>query len=58
MDPNKKFLGGAEQSPNLNKPVQMSLPRMSFEIVELLMTHLERLPILNLFLQKQRIVLK
>jgi hypothetical protein len=33
--PTQKFLARLEQSPNLNKPVQMSLPRMSFELVGL-----------------------
>ena len=31
--PKQKFLARLEQSPNLNKAVQMSLPRMSFEMV-------------------------
>lgn len=31
--PKQKFLARLEQSPNLNRPVQMSLPRMSFEMV-------------------------
>ena len=29
--PTQKFLARLEQQPNLNKPVQISLPRMSFE---------------------------
>jgi len=33
--PTQKFLSRLEQSPNLNKPVQMSLPRMSFELIGL-----------------------
>jgi len=33
--PTQKFLARLEQSPNLNQPVQMSLPRMSFEFVGL-----------------------
>jgi hypothetical protein len=33
--PTQKFLARLEQSPNLNKPVQISLPRMSFELVGL-----------------------
>jgi hypothetical protein len=33
--PTQKFLARLEQSPNLNKPIQMSLPRMSFELVGL-----------------------
>jgi hypothetical protein len=33
--PTQKFLARLEQSPNLNKPVQMSLPRMSFELMGL-----------------------
>lgn len=33
--PTQKFLARLEQSPDLNKPVQMSLPRMSFEFVGL-----------------------
>jgi hypothetical protein len=31
--PTQKFLARLEQSPDLNKPVQVSLPRMSFELV-------------------------
>jgi hypothetical protein len=31
--PTQKFLARLQQSPDLNKPVQMSLPRMSFEMV-------------------------
>jgi len=31
--PTQKFLARLEQSPDLNKPIQMSLPRMSFELV-------------------------
>ena len=30
--PTQKFLARLEQSPDLNKPVQMTLPRMSFEM--------------------------
>jgi hypothetical protein len=33
--PTQKFLARLEQVPNLNKPVQISLPRMSFEMVGL-----------------------
>ena len=33
--PQQKFLARLEQSPNLNKPVQITLPRMSFEFVGL-----------------------
>lgn len=33
--PTQKFLARLEQQPNLNAPVQMSLPRMSFEFVGL-----------------------
>jgi len=33
--PTQKFLARLEQVPNLNKPTQISLPRMSFEIVGL-----------------------
>lgn len=33
--PTQKFLARLEQSPNLNKPIQMTLPRMSFELVGL-----------------------
>ena len=33
--PTQKFLARLEQSPNLNQPVQMSLPRMSFEFTGL-----------------------
>jgi len=33
--PTQKFLARLEQSPNLNAPVQMTLPRMSFEFVGL-----------------------
>lgn len=31
--PTQKFLARIEQSPDLNRPTQMSLPRMSFEVV-------------------------
>ena len=31
--PTQKFLARLEQVPNLNKPVQMNLPRMSFELI-------------------------
>ena len=31
--PTQKFLARLEQSPNLNKPVQITLPRMSFELM-------------------------
>ena len=33
--PTQKFLARIEQSPNLNKPVQITLPRMSFEFTGL-----------------------
>ena len=33
--PTQKFLSRLEQSPDLNKPVQMTLPRMSFELTGL-----------------------
>lgn len=33
--PSQKFLARLEQSPDLNKPVQMTLPRMSFEFIGL-----------------------
>ncbi len=33
--PSQKFLARLEQSPDLNKPIQMTLPRMSFEFVGL-----------------------
>ena len=33
--PIQKFLARVEQQPNLNSPVQMTLPRMSFEFVGL-----------------------
>jgi len=33
--PTQKFLARLEQSPNLNRPVQMTLPRMSFEFIGL-----------------------
>jgi hypothetical protein len=33
--PSQKFLARLEQSPDLNKPVQMNLPRMSFEFIGL-----------------------
>ncbi len=33
--PTQKFLARLEQEPNLNKPVQITLPRMSFELVGL-----------------------
>lgn len=33
--PTQKFLARLEQSPDLNRPVQMTLPRMSFELIGL-----------------------
>ena len=33
--PTQKFLARLEQSPDLNKPVQITLPRMSFEFTGL-----------------------
>ena len=33
--PTQKFLARLQQSPDLNKPVQITLPRMSFEFVGL-----------------------
>jgi hypothetical protein len=33
--PTQKFLARLNQSPNLNKPVQITLPRMSFEFTGL-----------------------
>ena len=33
--PSQKFLARLEQSPDLNKPVQMNLPRISFEFIGL-----------------------
>jgi hypothetical protein len=33
--PTQKFLARMEQAPNLNKPVQITLPRMSFEFTGL-----------------------
>ena len=33
--PTQKFLARLNQQPDLNKPVQMSLPRMSFEFIGL-----------------------
>jgi hypothetical protein len=33
--PTQKFLARLEQSPDLNKPIQMTLPRMSFEFIGL-----------------------
>jgi translation elongation factor P/translation initiation factor 5A len=33
--PTQKFLARLEQSPNLSKPIQITLPRMSFELVGL-----------------------
>src|SRR6056300_1042040 len=33
--PTQKFLARLEQSPNLDKPVQITLPRMSFEFTGL-----------------------
>ncbi len=33
--PTQKFLARLEQSPDLNRPIQMTLPRMSFEFIGL-----------------------
>ena len=40
--PQQKFLARLEQSPNLNKPVQITLPRMSFEFTDFSMMEQER----------------
>jgi len=41
--PTQKFLARLEQSPDLNKPVQITLPRMSFEFVGLSYDHSRKL---------------
>ena len=45
--PTQKFLARLNQSPNLNKPVQITLPRMSFEITSIGYDPERKLPKLN-----------
>jgi hypothetical protein len=35
MDPRQKFLARIQQQPELNKPIQITLPRMSFEMISI-----------------------
>ncbi len=50
--PTQKFLARIEQSPNLNKPIQMTLPRMSFEFVGLTYDNSRKLTTTQSFLSK------
>jgi len=50
--PTQKFLARIEQSPNLNKPVQMTLPRMSFEFIGLNYDNTRKLTTTQSFLSK------
>ena len=50
--PTQKFLARIEQSPSLNKPIQMSLPRMSFEFVGLNYDNSRKLTTTQSFLSK------
>lgn len=59
--PNQKFLARLEQSPELNRPFQITLPRMSFEFVNLTYDPSRKLTIPQTFLagistQKSNIV--
>lgn len=48
--PTQKFLARLEQQPDLNKPVQITLPRMSFEFVGLTYDTERKLPTTQTFL--------
>ncbi len=50
--PTQKFLARLEQSPNLNKPIQITLPRMSFEFVGLTYDPARKLTTTQTFLTK------
>jgi hypothetical protein len=50
--PTQKFLARIEQSPSLNKPIQMTLPRMSFEFVGLNYDNSRKLTTTQSFLSK------
>jgi hypothetical protein len=50
--PIQKFLARIEQTPNLNPPVQMTLPRMSFEFVGLAYDTTRKLTTTQTFLSK------
>ena len=50
--PTQKFLARIEQSPNLNKPIQMTLPRMSFEFIGLTYDNSRKLTTTQSFLSK------
>lgn len=52
--PKQKFLARLEQSPNLNKPVQMSLPRMSFEMIGITYDPSRKVTSTQSFLSKAR----
>lgn len=50
--PVQKFLARVEQTPNLNTPIQMTLPRMSFEFVGLSYDQSRKLTTTQTFLSK------
>ncbi len=50
--PIQKFLARVEQQPNLNTPVQITLPRMSFEFVGLVYDQTRKLTTTQTFLSK------
>lgn len=50
--PTQKFLARLEQSPDLNKPIQITLPRMSFEFVGLTYDPSRKLTTTQTFLTK------
>jgi len=50
--PTQKFLARLEQVPNLNKPVQVNLPRMSFEVIGMSYDTTRKLTTTQTFLTK------
>ena len=54
--PIQKFLARVEQQPNLNSPVQITLPRMSFEFTGLSYDPTRKLTTTQTFLSKTKTV--
>jgi len=52
--PTQKFLARLEQVPNLNKPVQMNLPRMSFELIGMSYDSSRKLTMTQTFLARDK----
>jgi hypothetical protein len=52
--PTQKFLARLEQSPDLNKPVQISLPRMSFEFIGLYYDSQRKVTTTQFFVSKDK----